>query len=264
VFSFVGKALTGLARLFQKAYPTKDMLSISKVEVSVDKTSVVRGVSLRVRPGELHVLMGPNGSGKSSLAMALAGHPQYHITRGLVTIFDENILGIPPDERNKRGLFVTFQKPPAIPGVPAVSLLRAALQARSEGKVAARLVRGRALAVARHLQLPENIMERELFVGFSGGEAKRMELATLLLLGATFAVLDEPDSGLDIDGMKLIAEEIQKLLVQHTGVLLITHNPRMLEYVAPTHIHVMREGVLVASGDIALARQIETEGFAPF
>lgn len=237
------------------------MLTLLGISVETSGKRVVSDASFDVGAGELCVLMGPNGSGKSSLAMALAGHPHYKITKGEASIEGENILSKTPDERNRAGLFISFQRPPAIPGVPGEALMRAALQARSERKIAPREARQKIVSAAKRLGLMEETVERELFVGFSGGEAKRMEMAQLLALGAKIAVLDEPDSGLDIDGIRTIAREIHGLLEEGTGVLLITHNPRIISFLAPKKILVMSRGRIAARGGIEIIAHLEAHGF---
>ncbi len=231
-------------------------LEVDGLTVSVEGRRVLRGVSLSVRGGEVAVLMGPNGSGKTSLALTIAGHPRYAVEEGRILIDGEDVTGLKPEERALRGLFLAFQSPPAFEGVRVRTLLR---------EVAAR--RGapsdeQALAAALgRVGLPAGVLDRELYRGFSGGEKKRLEVAQALLFRPRVAVLDEPDSGLDVEGVKIVAGLARELAGAGAAVLLITHSARTAELVAPDRVLVMLGGRIVAEGGLELVKAVEEGGY---
>lgn len=238
------------------------MLSLRNLTVSVADRMVLSDVSLKIRPRELHVLMGPNGSGKSSLAQTIAGNPKFGVSSGSIRLGRLDLLRRSPDERARLGLFVAFQQPLAIPGVGAAQFMRIAFEQRNGELLRPSQVRQRLWQALPQAGLPSAVMDRELNVGFSGGEQKRFELAQLLLLGAKIAVLDEMDSGLDVDGIHRIAAGVEAQRKAGTGILFITHNPVLLEVIEPNGISLLVGGRIVSSGGIELARQIAQRGFA--
>lgn len=238
------------------------MLNIQHLSVVTDGKEILRDVSLRVRTSELHVVMGPNGSGKSTLAQAIAGSPRCEVTGGSIRLGRYDLLKRSADERSRLGLFVAFQQPFAVPGVGTAQFLRMALEQRNNESLRPSEVRQRLWMALPQVGLPATVMERELNVGFSGGEQKRFELAQLLLLGAKIAVLDEIDSGLDVDGLRRIAAGVEAQRKAETGILLITHNPALLEVIEPDVISLLADGRIIESGGIELSRRINQQGFS--
>jgi Fe-S cluster assembly ATP-binding protein len=237
------------------------LFAIEDLYVSVEGKEILKGVNLAVRAGEVHALMGPNASGKSTLAFAIMGHPKYQVTRGRITLKGEDITPLTPDERARRGLFLALQYPIAIPGVTVLNFLRMALRA----------VRGQDVPVVQFrrllrekmalLKMDEALTRRYINDGFSGGEKKRAEILQMAILQPQMAVLDETDSGLDIDALKVVADGINALLGPELGVLLITHYQRILNYVKPHFVHVLLDGRIVRSGGPELARELEARGY---
>ena len=240
-------------------------LEIRDLYASVEGREILKGVTLTVNQGEIHALMGPNGSGKSTLANALLGHPKYKVTRGDILIDGESILGLSPDKRAKRGLFLAFQYPVSVPGVTMFSFLRAAFNAvhTDEKNQAPTLFEFREAMNEKMklLGVDESFMHRYLNEGFSGGEKKRAEILQLALLRTKFAVLDETDSGLDIDALRVVAEGVTKIAGSDLGVLVITHYQRILKYIKPTFVHVLYEGKITASGGEELSLKLEDKGY---
>ncbi len=245
---------------------TTPLFEIEDLHVSVEGREILRGVNLTICPGEVHALMGRNGSGKSTMANALMGHPKYRVTRGRVRLSGEDVLGLPPDERARRGLFLAFQNPIAIPGVGTGNFLRAAVKAVHGGQ-AINAVQFRKDLSSRMaaLQIDPSFASRSLNEGFSGGEKKRAEMLQLAMLKPRLAILDEPDSGLDIDAVRIVSEGINSVHAQQpdTGILLITHYQRILNYVRPDTVHVMVKGRIVESGGAQLVQELESAGYAP-
>jgi Fe-S cluster assembly ATP-binding protein len=240
-----------------------DQLVIEDLHVSIGEKEIIRGLSLMVPKGEVHAIMGPNGSGKSTLAKVLAGHPDYTVTAGSVTMDGENLLELEPDERARKGLFMAFQYPSEIPGVTIANFLRAAIQGRlAEGEeLEATDYYERLYAKMDALEIPRAFTSRSVNEGFSGGEKKRCEILQMAMLEPTYAVLDETDSGLDIDALRIVAHGVNSLRGPNLGVLLITHYQRLLNYIVPDHVHVMVRGRIELSGDKALALQLEEKGY---
>ncbi|MBV8968493.1 MAG: Fe-S cluster assembly ATPase SufC [Verrucomicrobia bacterium] len=236
---------------------------IQDLHVSINEQPIVRGVNLEFAQGEVHAVMGPNGSGKSTLAKVIAGHPDYQVTQGDVSLDGESILGLEPDERARRGLFLAFQYPIEIPGVSNANFLRAAIQARlPEGEeLDAMEFYHRLYEKMDMLDMRREFTARSVNEGFSGGEKKRNEILQLAMLEPAFAILDETDSGLDIDALKVVANGVNKLRGPELGVLLITHYQRLLNYIVPDFVHVMSEGRIVRSGDKELALELESKGY---
>ncbi len=229
---------------------------------------VVNGVSLRVDRGEIVALMGPNGSGKSSLAYTLMGHPRYEVVSGDILLDGESIVGLPPEERSLRGLFLGFQNPVEVEGVKLSSLIVASYNKRVGERDLFKTSNPRVFIemnkYASMLGLRSELLYRDVNVGFSGGERKRSEMLQALMLNPRYVILDEPDSGLDVDGVKVIANSIELLRSRGTGVLLITHYTRILRYVKPSRVYVMVNGRIVASGGYELAEKIDREGYGMY
>lgn len=236
------------------------VLSCRDVRVFVDDKSIVHGVSLDIYPGERHALMGPNGSGKSTFAQALMGHPAYRV-EGEIYLRGERITDRSPDQRARRGLFLGFQYPVAVPGLSVASFLRAAVGARRGDKPPIRAFRKELFEAFRVLDIPREFAGRYLNDGFSGGEKKRLEILQLLLLKPAFALLDEIDSGLDIDALKVVANGVNTLKRKDNAFVVITHYQRLLDYIVPDFVHVLYDGRIVMSGGKELAVELENKGY---
>ncbi|MFZ0129740.1 MAG: Fe-S cluster assembly ATPase SufC [Candidatus Dormiibacterota bacterium] len=238
------------------------VLAISGLHATVEGKEILKGVDLQVAQGEIHALMGPNGSGKSTLAYTLMGHPKYAVTGGTVTFDGQDLLPLTADARARLGLFLCFQYPTAIPGVSTVNFLRAALRAQQK-EMPAREFLNRLSAEMQELKIDESFRSRYINDGFSGGEKKRMEILQLAMLRPKLAILDETDSGLDVDALRTVADGVMRLCGPDMGVLVITHYPRILEHLHPDRVHVLHDGRVVTSGGADLARKIEREGYEP-
>ncbi len=247
-------------------------LVIKDLHVSVEKQPIIKGLNLSVRQGEIHALMGPNGSGKSTLANALMGNPFYTIDSGEITIGGEDILELEPNERAKLGLFLAFQYPTTIPGVSMANFLRIAVSAvRSEDSngsdttelIPMREFRRELRAKMKQMGVDESFARRYLNDGFSGGEKKRAEILQLAMLEPKIAILDETDSGLDIDAVRIVGESVNRLIGPSLGVLIITHYPRLLNYIRPQFVHILLDGKVVESGGWELAELLEEKGYDP-
>jgi Fe-S cluster assembly ATP-binding protein len=238
-------------------------LEIQDLHAGIAEQEIIRGLTLSVPKGEVHAIMGPNGSGKSTLAKVLAGHPDYHVSSGSVTMDGEDVLSLEADERARKGLFMAFQYPSEIPGVTIANFLRAAVQAR--------LPEGEELEAVDYyqrlyekmdlLEMDRSFTSRSVNEGFSGGEKKRNEILQLAMLEPRYAVLDETDSGLDIDALRIVANGVNSLRGPNLGVLLITHYQRLLDYIVPDYVHVMVQGRIVRSGGKDLALELEEKGY---
>jgi Fe-S cluster assembly ATP-binding protein len=247
------------------------VLEIRNLHVAVNDQEIVRGVDLSVDTNQVHAIMGPNGSGKSTLAYALMGHPGYEITEGEILVDGENVVGLEADERAQRGLFLAFQYPHAVPGVTVTSFLRSAVnairKARNDGQddpVRIPEFRKDLTAAMEMLRIPKDMASRYLNEGFSGGEKKRVEILQMAILKPRIAVLDETDSGLDIDALKIVADGVRQLVGPDTGALVITHYQRILNYIKPDFVHVFVDGGIVAEGGPELAETLEAEGYEAF
>jgi Fe-S cluster assembly ATP-binding protein len=248
------------------------LLEIKNLHVALeDGTEIVKGVDLSVDLNQKHAIMGPNGSGKSTLAYALMGHPAYQVTEGEILFDGEDLTELGADERAQRGLFLAFQYPHAIPGVTVTSFLRSAInalrKARNGGEddpIPIPQFRTDLLAAMQRLRVPRELAQRYLNDGFSGGEKKRVEILQMALLKPRIAVLDETDSGLDIDALKVVAGGVNELVGPEMGALVITHYQRILNYVQPDHVHVFVDGRIVESGGPELAHRLEAEGYEAF
>lgn len=249
-----------------------DQLIINNLNVSVEGNPIIKGLNLSVKQGEVHALMGPNGSGKSTLANTLMGHPQYTIDSGEVTFSGEDILDLEPNERAKLGLFLAFQYPTTIPGVTMANFLRMAVSAvrsdSSNGSETIELIpmrefRRELREKMKLLDVDESFARRYLNDGFSGGEKKRAEVLQLAVLEPKIAILDETDSGLDIDAVRIVGESVSQLIGPDLGVLIITHYPRLLNYIRPQFVHILLDGRIVESGGWELAQLLEEKGYDP-
>ena len=238
-------------------------LVIQDLHVAIGEKEIVKGLSLTVNQGEVHAVMGPNGTGKSTLAKVIAGHPDYTVTAGDVLLDGQSILKMEADERARAGIFLAFQYPSEIPGVSIANFLRAAQQSRmAEGEeLDAAAYYTRLYAKMDLLKIDRKFTSRAVNEGFSGGEKKRCEILQMAMLEPAFALMDETDSGLDIDALRIVAEGVNSLRGPRLGVLLITHYQRLLNYIVPDFVHVMYDGRLVKSGDKELAVELEAKGY---
>ena len=238
-------------------------LSIRNLHASIGEKPILRGLNLDLPQGEVHAIMGKNGSGKSTLAKVMAGHPDYTVTEGDVLLNGQSILGMEPDERARLGLFLAFQYPMEIPGVTIANFIRAALQARlPEGEeLEATEYYAQLYKKMEELSIPSQFTSRSVNEGFSGGEKKRCEVLQMAMLRPRYAVLDETDSGLDIDALKIVSSGVNALRGPEVGMLVITHYQRLLNYIVPDKVHVMVDGQIVLSGGKELALKLEAEGY---
>ena len=241
------------------------MLEIRNLYAGIDGKEILRGLDLSISAGEVHAIMGPNGSGKSTLANVLAGRPRYEVTRGSVTFEGKDLLSMPTEERAREGLFLAFQYPVEIPGVNNIYFLRAAVNAQRRHRGEPELDAGQFLRVVRAklklLDIGDDLLQRAVNVGFSGGEKKRNEIFQMAVLDPKLAILDETDSGLDIDALRIVAEGVNGLRSEKHSVLVITHYQRLLTYLVPDFVHVLANGRIVKSGGKELALELEQKGY---
>jgi len=257
------------------------LLSIKNLQASVEDKNILKGVNLNIQPGEIHAIMGPNGSGKSTLANVLSGHPQYQVTKGEVLFDDKDLLNLSPNERSHEGLFTVFQSPRSIEGVNFQQFLHtihkthvlSAKKMTEKEAMKNREVRRKISLVhfkkaiklkVPELKMPEQFLERDLNVGFSGGEKKKAEILQMNTLQPKLVILDELDSGLDVDALKICCQEVKKLQEQGVAVLMITHFTRIFKYLPPEFVHLFQNGNIQKTGEIELAQQIESDGYAEF
>ena len=240
-----------------------NQLEIKNLHVAIGEKEIVKGLTLTIRSGEVHAIMGPNGTGKSTLSKAIAGHPDYTITGGEILLDGKSILELKADERARAGLFHAFQYPSEIPGVSIANFIRAAQQARlAEGEeLEASAYYKRLYAKMDQLKIDRKFTSRAVNDGFSGGEKKRCEILQMAMLEPKFSLMDETDSGLDIDALRIVADGVNAMRGPNLGVLLITHYQRLLDYIVPDHVHVMWDGRIVKSGDKSLALELEAKGY---
>lgn len=242
------------------------MLKINQLNASIQDSPILKGINLRVRPGEVHAIMGPNGSGKSTLSKVLAGHPAYDVTSGEVTFMGQDLLPLSPQERAQAGVFMSFQYPVEIPGVANINFLKAAVNAvrKGQGKPAMDAIEFLTFirAKCQLLGMDEGFLYRGINEGFSGGEKKRNEILQMLALEPKLAILDETDSGLDIDALRIISEGVNAMRSPERGIILVTHYQRLLNYIEPDYIHVLAHGRIIKSGDKSLALELEDKGYS--
>ncbi len=241
------------------------MLSIQDLHVRVGEAEIIKGLSLSVPAGEVHAVMGPNGAGKSTLSYSLAGRPGYEVTAGSAELDGDNLFELAPNERAAKGVFLSFQYPLEIPGVPGLTFIRTALnaqrKARGEDEITAPAFLKLAREKAHGLKIDFEMLKRPLNVGFSGGEKKRMEIFQMAMLAPRLLILDETDSGLDIDALRIVSEGVNAMRSPDRSMLVITHYQRLLDYIRPDRVHVLSAGRIVASGGPELAHELEREGY---
>ena len=241
------------------------MLSVFNLHATVGETEILKGLTLNVPAGEVHAIMGPNGAGKSTLSYVLTGRQGYEVTEGGATLDGEDLLALAADERAAKGLFLSFQYPLEIPGVPALTFIRTALNAQRKARGEKEITAPEFLKLARQkageLKIDFEMLKRALNVGFSGGEKKRMEIFQMAMLAPRFLILDETDSGLDIDALKIVSEGVNAMRSPDRGMLVITHYQRLLDYIKPDKVHVLAGGRIAATGGPDLALELEREGY---
>ena len=241
------------------------MLTIQNLHARVGETPIHKGINLEVKAGEVHSIMGPNGSGKSTLSSILAGRDEYEVTEGSVIYQDDNLLALEPEERAWRGVFLSFQYPVEIPGVKNIYLLKAAVNAVRTHRGLPELKAGEFLRLVREklkvMQMDEAFLHRNVNEGFSGGEKKRNEILQMQLLEPTLAILDETDSGLDVDALRIVGEGVNLLRGGDRSIILVTHYQRLLDIIKPDYVHVLADGEIKLSGDFSLAQRLEKEGY---
>ena len=241
------------------------MLKVTDLQVRVDDKQILHGLNLEVRPGEVHAIMGPNGSGKSTLVQVMAGREGYEVTGGSVMFNDKNLLAMPAEERAREGVFLAFQYPVEIPGVNNVYLLKAALNAVRKHRGESEVDAFEFLALVREkmklMQMDESFLNRGVNEGFSGGEKKRNEILQMTVLEPSLALLDETDSGLDIDALRVVANGVNSLRRADRSIVMVTHYQRLLDYIEPDYVHVLTGGQILKSGDKSLALELEKRGY---
>ena len=246
----------------------KEFLNIKNLSVSVDEKNIINNLNLKINKGEVHAIMGPNGSGKSTLSNVLAGKNDYNVTGGDISFCEENLLDFSPDERANKGIFLAFQYPVEIPGVTNINFIKTAMESNRESQGLDPLKPGDFLKLikekAQLLGIPEDRLKRQLNVGFSGGEKKRNEALQLMMLNPSLAILDETDSGLDVDAFKVVADAINSTRSKDNSMLIITHYQRLLERIQPDFVHVLFNGSIIESGGPELANEIEKNGYERF
>ena len=242
------------------------LLEVKNLQVRVEEREILHGLSLTVNPGEIHAIMGPNGSGKSTLSHVIAGKPGYEVTGGEILFKGENLLEMSPDQRSAKGVFLAFQYPVEIPGVATMTFLRTALNAqrKARGEAALKIPEflKKVMDAAASLEMDMAMLKRPLNVGFSGGEKKRAEILQMKLLQPSLCVLDETDSGLDIDALKIVSDGVNALRAPDRAIVVITHYQRLLEHIVPDTVHVLYKGQVIKSGDKSLAGELEANGYA--
>lgn len=239
------------------------VLEIKDLHVSIEEKEILKGVNLTMKTGEIHAIMGPNGTGKSTLSAAIMGNPNYTVTKGEILLDGEDVLEMEVDERARAGLFLAVQYPSEIPGITNAEFMRAAMNAKraDDDKISVMDFLDKLDEKMALLDMPEEMAERYLNEGFSGGEKKRNEILQLLMLEPTFAILDEIDSGLDIDALQVVSKGINEMRGDNFGSLIITHYQRLLNYIVPDVVHIMMDGRVVMTGDADLAKRLEEEGY---
>lgn len=237
------------------------LLNINNLKVNIDEKDILKGVHLKINKGETHIIMGPNGSGKSTLAYTLMGHPNYNISNGNIEFEGESINDLKADERAKRGVFLSFQYPEEIPGVTVEDFLRTAKSSITNEPVQLMAFKRLLKVKMEQLDISEEYASRYLNLGFSGGEKKKNEILQMSILDPKLAILDETDSGLDVDAIKIVAEGVKKFKNDHNSVLVITHYNKLLNYLNPDYIHILLDGKIVKTGGMELAKEIDEKGY---
>ena len=244
---------------------TDVLLEIKDLHAGIEEREILKGVNLTIRRGEVHAVMGPNGAGKSTLSAVLAGRPDYKVTSGSVTYDGRDLLALPPKERSWAGIFLSFQYPVEIPGVSITNFMKAAINARRKAAGLPELKPAEYLKLLKEkmalVQMKGEFAKREVNVGFSGGEKKRNEIFQMAMLEPVLSILDETDSGLDVDALRIVADGVNRLRTPQTASIVITHYQRLLEYIVPDVVHVLKNGRIVATGGAELVQQIETSGY---
>ncbi|MBQ4390912.1 MAG: Fe-S cluster assembly ATPase SufC [Paludibacteraceae bacterium] len=246
----------------------KELLRIRDLHASIAGKEILKGVNLSINEGEVHAIMGPNGAGKSTLSAVITGHPAYEVTSGEVLLNGENLLAMPPEQRARAGVFLSFQYPVEIPGVSMTNFMRTAVNERRKYQGLPELSASEFLKLMREkrkmLQLADKLQGRSVNEGFSGGEKKKNEIFQMAMLEPCFSILDETDSGLDIDALRIVSEGVNRLKNEHNAFLVITHYQRLLDYIVPDFVHVLADGQIVKTGDKTLALELEEKGYAEF
>ncbi|MBO7408747.1 MAG: Fe-S cluster assembly ATPase SufC [Paludibacteraceae bacterium] len=246
----------------------KELLRIRELHASIAGKEILKGVNLSINEGEVHAIMGPNGAGKSTLSAVITGHPAYEVTSGEVLLNGENLLAMPPEQRARAGVFLSFQYPVEIPGVSMTNFMRTAVNERRKYQGLPELSASEFLKLMREkrkmLQLADKLQGRSVNEGFSGGEKKKNEIFQMAMLEPCFSILDETDSGLDIDALRIVSEGVNRLKNEHNAFLVITHYQRLLDYIVPDFVHVLADGQIVKTGDKTLALELEEKGYAEF
>jgi len=241
---------------------SKQLLKIENLRTKIDGKEILRGINLKVNAGEVHVIMGPNGAGKSTLAYTLMGHPNYEVLEGKVELSGENLLEMKVDQRAKNGLFLSFQYPEVIPGITVENFLRTAKNAVSTRKQSVIAFKKLLKEKMIELGIDDSYASRYLNEGFSGGEKKKNEILQMKILDPKVAILDETDSGLDVDAIRVVAEGVNQFASDTNGIIIITHYNKLLDYIKPDFVHILKDGKIIQTGDITLAKTIDEEGFA--
>ena len=245
-----------------------NLLEIRNIHAGIGDKEILKGIDLTIAPGEIHAVMGPNGAGKSTLSAVLAGKPQYEVTEGSVLFDGKDLLAMAPEERSWAGIFLSFQYPVEIPGVTITSFLKTAVNARRKAAGLEPLSAGDFLKLQKEkmafVKMRPEFAKREVNVGFSGGEKKRNEIFQMAMLEPKLSILDETDSGLDVDALKIVADGVNALHTPENAAIVITHYRKLLDYIRPTHVHVLKAGKIVANGGPELADEIEAKGFDQF
>ena len=241
------------------------MLEIKNLHVSIDGKKILKGLNLDVKPGEIHAIMGPNGSGKSTLSSVIAGNEDYEVTQGSIFYKNENIEDFSPEERANKGIFMSFQYPVEIPGITVTNFIKTAinsnLKARGEKEMSASVMLKKIREKANLLEIDSKFLSRSLNEGFSGGEKKRNEIFQMAMLEPSLAILDETDSGLDIDALRIVASGVNKIKNTNNAIVIITHYQRLLDHIIPDYVHVLQDGIIAKSGKKDLAMQLEEKGY---
>ena len=260
----MGNPIININFLEENKQMSKPVLKITNLAAEIEEKQILKGVNLEIKGGEIHAIMGPNGTGKSTLSQVIMGHPKYEVTGGEISMNGEDVLEMEVDERAKAGLFLAMQYPSEIPGVTNSDFLRMAKREKlkEQGSRLRLMEFQKDLTDAiKELKMPEEMAERYLNEGFSGGEKKRNEILQMLLLKPEIAILDEVDSGLDVDALKIVGDAVNSMRSEEFGCLIITHYQRILDYIKPDFVHIMMQGRIVKSGDISLMQKVDSEGY---